>query len=662
MFFKPKFELYRGDTLRFGKETQIIIPEYTTSNYIKRKLRAAFDNAKCSDIPACASVEFILGIPKKIALQVGANQNIEEFVIEYSENTKIYTSDERGYIIAMTSLLEIAARDNIIKCGTVYDRPIKNIRGYRAFLPGENQISDFTDVLDFLVRYRYTYIMLEIGGAMEYERHPEINSAWIEYCKDVKRYSGRSHEIQANTYKWKKNSIHSDNGDGSFISKADCRKILAACRERGIEIIPECPTLSHCDYLLMAHPEIREREGDLHPDTYCTKHPDTYGLVFDVLDEVVEVFEPKYINIGHDELYSIAVCDRCKEETPWELFVYDVKQISEHLAKRGVQTMMWGDKLLNATVAGKPNAGAEYTVTCLGEEVTIPAIYPCAEHMPKGITYIHWWWSHGHDNDYIDRGYPFVYGNLNHLWWYFPDWKKRINSSVLGGFVSNWGSTADLYMQRNSMYAELCACAYALWTPEYDGDKYMLTELVMCELFTYKRELKKGKKTISVIHCTNIRIPYVRCVDGIFIEDEKIALGKYKVTYNDDSVYELPVKLGINIGYGNLNARDITTREKCVTGLEVGELIQLGGAAYPFIFDNGIAYLYEFIDPNPSATVVKVEYLPINEGASVNFLHTEWAKNPKIHRSDAAKLVRFETTREFTTEEWDRDWDMFRDE
>ncbi len=360
--------------------------------------------------------------------------------------------------------------------------------------------------------------------------------------------------------------------------------------------------------------------------------------------------------------HKIFRSDRCNSHKPWELFVYDVKKISEHLAKCGVQTMMWGDKLLNATIAGKPNAGAEYTVTCLGEEVTIPAICQCADHMPSGITYIHWWWSHGYDDVFESRDYPYVYGNLNHLWWYFPDWKKRINSSVLGGFVSNWGSTADLYMQRNSMYAELCACAYALWVPDYDGDKYALTKAVMSELFTYKRERKTGKKTIPIIHSASIRIPYVRCVDGIFIEDEKITIGKYKVTYSDNSVFELPVKFGINIGYGNLNARDITDPEKRVTGLEIGELVQLGGAAYPFIFNNSIAYLYEYTDPNPTASVVSVEYIPINEIATVNFLYTDWAKNPETLRDTAAKLPQFEATREFTADEWERDWDMFCDE
>jgi hexosaminidase len=59
----------------------------------------------------------------------------------------------------------------------------------------------------------------------------------------------------------------------------------------------------------MAHPEIREREGDAYPDTYCPNHPDTYPLVFDVLEEVIEVFEPKVINITAQIEDNIAIED-----------------------------------------------------------------------------------------------------------------------------------------------------------------------------------------------------------------------------------------------------------------------------------------------------------------------------------------------------------------
>ena len=104
--------------------------------------------------------------------------------------------------------------------------------------------------------------------------------------------------------------------------------------------------LSHSDYLLMPHPELAERAEDPYPDTYCPSNPGSYELLFDLLEEVIEVLEPKIVNIGHDEYYSVGLCDKCKNKPAEELLAGDITKIHDFLAERGVKTMMWGDKRL----------------------------------------------------------------------------------------------------------------------------------------------------------------------------------------------------------------------------------------------------------------------------------------------------------------------------
>jgi len=87
---------------------------------------------------------------------------------------------------------------------------------------------------------------------------------------------------------------------------------------------------------------------DPFPDTYCPSNPKTYEIVFDILDEVIQVFKPKHIHIGHDELYTACVCERCKDKKPADIYAEDVRKISNYLAGKGVGTMMWGEKLLRA--------------------------------------------------------------------------------------------------------------------------------------------------------------------------------------------------------------------------------------------------------------------------------------------------------------------------
>ena len=144
---------------------------------------------------------------------------------------------------------------------------------------------------------------------------------------------------------WAKNSIHADNGGGSFITQDEMREIIAYCREREIEVIPEVPSLSHSDYIVMAHPDLNERKEDTYPDTYCPSNPKSYEILFDILDEVIEVFHPEYVNIGHDECYTLAKCDRCKGKAPADLYVEDITKINNYLNARDIKAIMWGEKV-----------------------------------------------------------------------------------------------------------------------------------------------------------------------------------------------------------------------------------------------------------------------------------------------------------------------------
>ena len=161
-------------------------------------------------------------------------------------------------------------------------------RGYRTFTPGRKETELFKKTIDMLAYYKYNTLFIEVGGAMEYKKHPKINTAWEEYCSKIRNIPGAAAKIQCDTYPWPKNSIHADNGAGSYLTQAEMRELIIYARERGMDVIPEVPCLSHCDYILNAHPEFREREGDRYPDTYCLAKTGIYQLLFEILDEVIE--------------------------------------------------------------------------------------------------------------------------------------------------------------------------------------------------------------------------------------------------------------------------------------------------------------------------------------------------------------------------------------
>ena len=218
-----------------------------------------------------------------------------------------------------------------LKEGVIFDYPDKPVRGYRVFTPGYHETKDFEAMVDMLIEYKYNTIMIEVGGAMEYKKHPIINEEWVKYCKEVNKSPYEAERIQRKTFKWSKNSIHTNNGGGGFISQEQMKTVVAYCKERGLEVIPEVPSLSHSDYIVRAYPELNERKEDTYPDTYCPSNPKSYEVLFDILDEVIDVFEPEYINIGHDEGYTFAKCDKCKDKEPVDLFVGDIIKINDYL-------------------------------------------------------------------------------------------------------------------------------------------------------------------------------------------------------------------------------------------------------------------------------------------------------------------------------------------
>ena len=119
-------------------------------------------------------------------------------------------------------------------------------------------------------------------------------------------------------------------GGADVLEHEEVAALVDFAREYGIETIPEIQSLSHVQYITIAHPEIAEldesvkdvamdtRSTDQPPSTfyhhsYCPSHPKSYEIIFDLIDEIVEVCRPKkYVHMGHDELYQMCLCPRCK--------------------------------------------------------------------------------------------------------------------------------------------------------------------------------------------------------------------------------------------------------------------------------------------------------------------------------------------------------------
>lgn len=181
--------------------------------------------------------------------------------------------------------------------------------------------------------------------------------------------------------------------DPSALGHDEVRQLARACREKGIELIPQINCLGHQSWakrtarLLEKHPEFDETPGkypenkDIYCRSYCPLHPEVHKVLFDLITELVEACEAKSFHVGMDEVFILADpdCPRCKGKDPAELFATEVKTLHAHLKTLNCRLWIWGDRFLDgkSTRLGKWEAS---------ENGTAPAI----DLVPKDIVICDW--------------------------------------------------------------------------------------------------------------------------------------------------------------------------------------------------------------------------------------------------------------------------------
>ncbi len=157
---------------------------------------------------------------------------------------------------------------------------------------------------------------------------------------------------------------HPECAESNALSRAAIRSIKAACDARGIKLVPKMNLLGHqgsksvvTSGLLAAHPEFDEtpEKKEVRHNycrSICPKHPESLKLVTDLASEMAEAFGADMMHIGCDEVFEIGTCPRCKDTPTGTLFADWVNGISRHLKAKGVRTMIWSDRLLNAKGSG----------------------------------------------------------------------------------------------------------------------------------------------------------------------------------------------------------------------------------------------------------------------------------------------------------------------
>ncbi len=609
----------------FSAETKLLnVPEHLKAT-LARFARKNADNA-------IGSLKAQSPIPEEIKAEVKDYISNDEGFIIKAENGEVtvFADTARGINYGLMTFLHSLDKNGAFNNDIIWDYPISPFRGIKLMMPADTEIEDFKSFIDDMVFFRHNTIMLEIGAAMEFKNHPEINEGWEEYAAFMSEYSGKSIDIQEHTFNWRKNSIHSNNGGGSYLSQEMVKRdIIDYCTEREIEIIPEMPSTSHCDYLLTRHHELAERQEDPYPDTFCPSNPDSYKLLFEVFDEVIDVFKPRILNIGHDEYYSINVCDRCRKRlmSGAEIFAEDMNKIYDYLSSKGVQTMFWCDKILDVRAFEGLNFGGavcHFYPPSTGEIIGIPSTYKAKDMLPKDILCLNWMWSFGPKYDEDLREFPVAFGNFRGA--NMRNYRRRTGKNGIGGMLSNWGGQAKSYLKRNGVYFNMAYNDLIYWEENYDDndDKQFEDAIAYSfdRLYSYNfcPAAVEDTNLIEVVHTTDRYIPFKGFADGVYAEGKEYHdtyyMGDYVVKYSDGATAEFEVLLGENIAnsniewYGKTIAAKASDGEPGVKETRIDPLLsELAYTAMP-IYKNGKVYTKTaFVNPYPEKQISEIKFV-----------------------------------------------------
>ncbi|MBI1897308.1 MAG: beta-N-acetylhexosaminidase [Acidobacteria bacterium] len=558
--------------------------------------------------------------------------------------------DQRGVFYGLQTLRQLIGKSgrNVYAQGArIRDWPYKPFRGIRLYVPGRENLSFFKRFLrDFMALYKFNTLIVEVNGTMRLDRHPEVNAGSIEFA-EMMRSTRRSTVIGPNGVV--QDSAHHDAADGGVLEKKEVADLVAYAREHHIEVIPEIPSLTHSYYLLTRHRELAEIQDAEWPDTYCPSNPKVYDLLFDVIDEYLEVIKPRTVHIGHDEWrMPINVCERCRGKEPVSLFAQDVQRIHGHLARKGVRAAIYGDTFVEE-VRGK---GTKDRVTAAGFRYTMPgALSPeqVRKLIPKDIIISNWFWTEQLGgvkvDDKFDRlGFQQVYGNMGPS---IPHYRERSRrAGVLGGGPSSWVATTEANFGKDFLW-EFLGCANLLWS-EHWPDRKELLRTVQSLMPAVRRNLsgvvppsEQGDEVAPIAISRRYNLP--ASGNMLKIDLSGVAPGKVAAGAKIFEIAQPGGATALAVGVeGDKKAALPLASEAIHVGQDVTSLLFLHATARPGRNDDAYRLIYNFDDTADLLGWYEIVYedgyvmtAPIRYG--VNILEWNWdrTKAPYLEVTDS---------------------------
>jgi hexosaminidase len=282
-----------------------------------------------------------------ILLSSGSSKTGEESyeLIISPAGAEIRSGSATGIFYGLQTIIQllITSGNNKLPCVEIQDAPRFAWRGVmldvsRTFMP----VNLLKRYIDLFALYKLNVLHLHLtddqGWRIEIKQYPLLTEVGSKF--DAKY-----------------------NCMGGYYSQDDIRDLVRYAQLRNMTIVPEIELPGHACAAIASYPwlscsgkrtEIHTFfEGpSVHKEILCAGKPEVYRFIFNVLDEITELFPSEYIHIGGDEAPKDEwkKCRLCQEtmkgnglDNEEELQSYFVKRIGEYLRSKHRTLIGWDE-------------------------------------------------------------------------------------------------------------------------------------------------------------------------------------------------------------------------------------------------------------------------------------------------------------------------------
>ena len=298
----------------------------------------------------------------------------EEYRIEVTPRAvKVTAADHNGFLYAISTFRQMlpievySAKQStdklLIPCCIIQDKPRFSYRGLeldcaRHFY-NVDQVKRLLDVMAMYKLNRFHWHLTEDQGwRIEIKKYPLLTEI------------GAFRSGTQQTYERGKND---GKRYGGYYTQAQIREVVEYAGKLGITVIPELDLPGHMLAAMASYPwlgctggpyQVWTRWG-VSDQVLCVGKEKTFEFLFDVLDEICDLFPSEYIHIGGDECPK-KEWDRCpactakmdelglvtdeKGTRGQKLQNYVTKRVQDYLAAKGRKIIGW-DEILEGELA-----------------------------------------------------------------------------------------------------------------------------------------------------------------------------------------------------------------------------------------------------------------------------------------------------------------------